>query len=347
MTVAPPLPADARGRQDDPEVTDGPAPGHVAAVDPTTRARARDVHGVVPVAVRVAQSRSERLTRLVEGALGWPVVDVDDPVLPPVALVADVGSLRTSPPTTVPVVVLVGPRDDPTVAACAGAVADAVLPWPPTVEQLRAAVRGRAARETLRPWCVVAGASGGVGTSTVALALGGIRSWSVGRTLVAASGPTHVPDAPRVDPPDLSSPALWLAGASVPGLPELRVVGLRRGGSGRPGAGAVPTVVDVGVAPDPGGVGLAPDVLVVAPDGAGLAAAETTPAGVVVVVGTGPVPVTALARAAAPRSVAPVAHDPRVAAAAHAGRHPGDAPGSWLRPLGPVVAALDPRGRPS
>lgn len=343
MTPAPPLTADADGGRDGP-VVDRRDPVPVDAGAAATPVGDEQGRGVVPVAVLVAQSRSERVTRLVEGALGWPVVDVDDAVLPPAAVVADVESLRAAPPTSVPVVVLVGPRDDPTVAACAGAIADAVLPWPPTVDQLRAAVRGPASREPRRPWCVVAAAAGGVGASTVALAIGGIRAWSVGRTLVAVSGPTHVPAAPRVDAPDLASPAVWLAGATVPGLPALRVVGLRPGARGRPGGGEVATVAELGVAPGPDGVAPAPDVLVVGRDRTGLAAVETTPAGVVVVVGPGPVPVRAVARAAASRAVVPLGHDPRVAAATHAGRHPGDAPGSWLRPLGDVVTALEARG---
>lgn len=347
----------------------------------STRPDADHLTPAVPVALAVRADRYERLSRLVEGALAWPVVAVDDPVLPPVAVLTDVATARqwasaggalpsedavegASPgrgPATdtggatglavgaahrtgASVVLLVGEDDPPQVAAAAGARAAAILPWPPSVAALRRAVLGgsaRGPRAVHRAWCTVAGAAGGVGATAVALALAGIRAWRSGRTLAAVSGPPHVPDAPLVGGDDLASPAAWAAGAPVAGLTGLRVVNLRRADAPVV-VGSVPTVVEVGAtvrATLP-----APDVLVVGRDRAGLAAIGDGPARAVVVVGGGPVDVGRIRRAAAPARVVVVGRDPRVAAACHAGRHPTDAPGSWLRPLADVVAALDGRG---
>ena len=294
--------------------------------------------------------RLERLTRLLEGSLGWPVVDLDDPGLPPVAVVVDVAGRARLPDDAVgpPLVLLVGEDDPPLTVARAARGALHVLAWPPAPAALRAALAGGGAVRGRRPWCTVVGSAGGVGASAVALGLAGVRAWTVGRTLAALSGPCHLQDVPVVGPDELTSPAAWAAAAAVPGVEAMRVVGLatdwRR--AGRPGeagiavAGEVPTVLDLGVL----GPADVPDVLVVGPDRAGLDAAGSVPARAVVLRQRGAgVPVAALRRAAAPAPVHVVAEDGRVARACLAGRLPTDAPGSWLRPLAAVAAGLGDR----
>ena len=296
------------------------------------------VASAVPVALAVAPERCEQLTRLVEGALGWPIVAPGDVELPPVAVIADVvGAPAGEDRWRVPTVLLVAADDAAPAVASAAVRADGVLAWPTTPDRLRAAVLGTAPDGDRRPVCSVVGAAGGVGATTVALAIAGLHAWEHGRTLAVVSGPTHLPDAPVVAAGDLASPAMWSAGSAVPGLSALRAVGLRGPVLGTPAVGDVPTVLDAGVVPDD--AALRPDVVVVRPDGTGLGVARTTAASWVVVVGTGPVGHRAIADAGGQRLVR-LRADPRVAAACLAGRHPTDAPGSWLRPLVPVVDAL-------
>ena len=291
------------------------------------------MEGAVALAVDVAGPLRGQVERVVEGALGWQVVAPDDPVLPPrcVLVDADRAAAHVGGPT--PVVLLVARDDDPVRVARAAQHATTVLAGVPdaasltaVAEQSAVAPAGRAA------WCTVAAAAGGVGATTVATALGGLRAWQHGTTLVAVSGPTHQQGAPRVGAGDLASPAAWAAAAPVAGVEECRVVGLR-GAAPPTDAGTVPLVLERGVTDAP------VDVLVVRPDRAGLAAAATA-IGTVVLVGRGPVSPGRVRAAAAAATLVELPWSARVAAAAAARRLPADVPGTWLRPLAPVVAAL-------
>lgn len=305
-----------------------------------------DQDRAVPIAVAVSGPRREQVSRVVEGALGWPVVAIDDTVLPPAALLCDVGSLPAEDPAGLHVVLLVGPDDDAVAAVAASRRADRVLSWPPTAASVGAAVLGQPSVRGRRPWCTVAGSAGGVGATTVALALAGIRAWRSGRTLVATSGPSHVADAPAVRAADLASPAAWAAGAAVTGLDPLRAVALRPAPH-PPAVGEVATVVDVGCSGVVAGAehGAATpsagvDVLVIRADRAGLDALASGTGRAAVVAGRGPATPADLRAACGDRIVVEVAEDARVARACHAHRHPTDAPGRWLRPLEPLVALL-------
>ena len=290
------------------------------------------------VALAVSGAAHGQLHRVVEGALGWQVVDVDDTVLPPAFVLADTERAVLHAGGLVPIVLVVLPEDDPVAAARAGRHATAVVrgvPDAPTLQRalsrtVAAAPPGRA------PWCTVVAGAGGVGATTVATALAGLRAWAVGPTLLAARGPTHQEGAPRVAPADLASSAVWAAAVPVVGIADCRVVGLREGPP-PVDAGPVPLVLELGVVAGPA------DLVVVRPDRAGLVAAGAAiaeGAGTVVVVGRGGIEPASFHRAAAGRSVLHLPWSSRVAAATAAGRLPTDVPGRWLRPLAAVVEAL-------
>lgn len=300
--------------------------------------------GTVPVAIDVAGPVRTQLERLVEGALGWQVVAPDDPVLPPRLVLVDPARAAAHAGGPVPLLLVTVPEDDPAGAARAARRASAVLDGVPDAATLRhlaarlatGEVRGR------RPWCTVAAAAGGVGATTVATALAGLRAWRHGPTLLAASGPTHQDGSPAVAAADLASPAVWTAAVPAVGLDGLRVVGLR-GDAVPPDAGPVPLVLERG-ATDP--VDPAADVLVVRPDRVGLEAVAHG-AGTVVVVGRGAVAPAELGRAAGGRHVVACPWSARVAAAAAVGRLPADVPGTWLRPLAEVAGMLEDRAATS
>lgn len=295
--------------------------------------------GTVPVAIDVAGPVRTQLERVVEGALGWQVVAPDDPVLPPRLMLVDPARTAVHAGGPVPLLLVTLPDDDPAGAARAAQHATAVLDGVPdaaTLRHLAGTTTGEARGR--RPWCIVAAAAGGVGATTVATALAGLRAWRHGPTLLAASGPTHQGGSPVVAAADLASPAVWTAAVPAVGLDGLRVVGLRDGPV-PPDAGPVPLVLERGTSEpaDP-----AADVLVVRPDRVGLeAAAHGT--GTVVVVGRGPVAPAELGRAAGGRNVVACPWSARVAAAAAVGRLPADVPGTWLRPLADVAGMLEDR----
>lgn len=299
--------------------------------------------GTVPVAIDVAGPVRTQLERVVEGALGWQVVAADDPVLPPRLLLVDPARAAAHAGGAVPLVLVTVPNDDPAVAARAAQHATAVLDGVPDATALRhlAARTPAGQARGRRPWCTVAAAAGGVGATTVATALAGLRAWQHGPTLLAASGPSHQDGTPAVAAADLASPAVWTAAVPAVGLEDLRVVRLRDAAVPRD-AGPVPLVLERG-ATDP--VDPAADVLVVRPDRAGLAAVAHGVGAVVlvVVVGRGAIATTEFERAAGGRPLLTCPWSARVAAAAAAGRLPADVPGSWLRPLAEVVAVLEDR----
>jgi hypothetical protein len=318
-------------------------------------ARAPAVAAALPVAIVATPALDDALRRWVEGILGWqPVEDDPDGPVPPVLRLADPDGMATLAAPT-------GARADGTedgrraevptllvVPAAADAVAVArlvaqvtpagVVAWPSERERLPELVatviaapraRRRDAR-TLR----VGGAAGGVGTTTVALALAGLAGWARLRTLAVVTGHAPVRDAPRVPAAALTSPDLWRRAAPLAGVDGARVVAI----DGRPldapvGRGLDLAVLDVGQEPDV-------DVLVCRPDAAALATVATTSAGAVVVVGSGLVPAGRIALIAGGRRVLEVDHSVRVARAHLEGLVPTALPGRWLRTLVPLVDAV-------
>ncbi len=229
------------------------------------------------------------------------------------------------------------------VAAAAGTrlVPSAVLGWPSDRERLSDVAASLLAtsrqRSTSTSRLVIGGGAGGVGTTTVALALGGLRAWTGARTLVCVRG-LGVPWR-GVPTAALGGGDLWSVAQRSPGLESLRVVRLVD-------HDPVPEVIAPAIeamvldaGPDPDA-----DVLVCRPDAAGLAAMRTPTAAVVVVVGEGPAPHRAVLAAAGGRALLRLPWSARVARAGAMGRLPAGLPGSWLRRLQPLVAGA-PTGR--
>ncbi|MFT5564428.1 MAG: hypothetical protein ACI970_001155 [Myxococcota bacterium] len=290
---------------------------------------------VFAVAVMVLGGAREQVMRVVDGGLGWVVVEPGDAVLPARMVVADVAAVMAGVvPEGLARVLLVDANDTPGEAADAARGAHAVVHGVPTAAAFASIVRGLADGRIELPWCTVAGAAGGVGATTIALALGGLRAWQHGPTMVVARGPAHTAGVPAVAGAQVASPAAWAAAAQAVGMPELRVVRL----VGAPEAvriGPVPVVLDVGVAPN-----AVADVLVARPDVAGVESVSAISTSVVVLIGRGPRSPADVRAAAGGRTVVEVASSHRVARACAAGRMPTDAPGAWLRPLTEVLAQL-------
>jgi hypothetical protein len=289
--------------------------------------------GALPVLVAADDRLRAQLVPWLEGTLGWQVTDADE--LP--AGVALVGAGRP-PPTGVPCVVLVRDDDPPHLAARSATTSAAVLRWPEERDRLAAVVGDllhvhapAAMSTTVR----LGGSAGGVGTTTVALALGGLLAWHGQRALVVASGDVPVPWAPRLDPGALSAHRTWDAAVAVAGVPGLRAVAVH------PGPRVATAVPDGVVVLRDDGVASDVDVLVCARDRAGLAARDATAAAAVVVVGRGAVHDAAWDRGSdtGPRQL-PVPWSARVGRAGVVQRVPASLPGRWLAGLAPLARSL-------
>lgn len=297
----------------------------------------------VPVALDLHGPLADVVRRTVEGQLGWQVVDDDPGSLVPARLrLADAAATA---PSTVPTLLVVTDDHDPVaVARATAALRPAqVIAWPADVPALATvAAASLATRPRLdgvgAAVVRVGGAGGGVGTSTVAAALAGIAGWRGQRSLLASDADAVVPvDGPVLVPSALAALDLWTRASPVAGVGTMRAVRV----AGRPG-GVPPddprlevAVLDEGPADDV-------DVLVCRRDGRALAASARTTAGAVVVVGDGPVPRSALAEVVGRRRLIELPWSSRVARAAVAGRVPAALPGSWLRPLLPLVPPARP-----
>jgi hypothetical protein len=291
----------------------------------------------LPVALRAAGPAAGRIRRLVEGELGWQAIDDASAEV----VLADVAGAGQAGRDGLPAVLLVAGDDDPLRAAEAvRRLAPAeVLTWPPrSAETLRDAVAA-AVRPPVRtagtgPVLRVGGAAGGVGTTTVALAVAGLVAWAGRSTVVVTHGPVPHPTGPSVAADALASPTLGAAMVAVRGVPRLRLVHLDEPPDHDPSLALDdPVVVDRGR-------GVDVDVLVTRRDPAGLDAIGRTPASTIVVADAGAVPRAALRAAAGGRRVVVLPWSARVARAAALGRVPASLPGSWLRLLRPVAEEL-------
>lgn len=281
------------------------------------------------------------------------------PLRPDVRIVDVAGAERTPAPDDTPVLLVVDRGVDAVDAARATAVtgARAVVAWPGDRDRLVALVGGCAGRRPdPRPGILVAGAAGGVGTTTVTLALAGLAAWRGARVLALVHGDVPAPcgpaaDGPTVSRPTVSRPAVsgpavsrpvdrdalagpgtWGAARPAAGLDRLRV--LRTEGPVRRepvDAGAADLVVR------DGGVGRDADVLVLRRDAAGLDALAATTAGTTVCVDAGVARRRALREAAGGRRMVVVDWSTRVARAGLARRVPTGLPGTWLRSLAGVL----------
>jgi len=292
-----------------------------------------EVEGALPVRVQVDGRLHAELVAHLEGELGWQVTGGEE--LPAaLALVGVSGPL----PSDVPALVLVRDDDCPATAARIAGRASGVLAWPrdrdalpDTARRIVGGAEPTAGVLTVR----VGGAAGGVGTSTILLALGGLVAWRGRPVLGVVSGDVPVPDVPLVDPGALSAHRTWDAAAPVPGVPDLRALVVGRGTRAPVDApGGTLALVDDGVSTDV-------DLLVCTRDRAGVEALDSTSAAVAVIVDRGVVPADRFRRltASGPRQVW-VDHSVRVARAGAERHVPAGLPGRWLARLQPLADSL-------
>lgn len=302
----------------------------------------------LPVSIDLGGEVAGEVTAFVEGEAGWQVVAAGGPPRPVLALTA---APRPGPPC---VVVVPGtPSVEETRAALLAGALD-IIGWPADRARLldvplRAAGTRPATGRTAV--LVIGGASGGAGTSTVALALAGLLAWGGRRTVVAGDddllrlaglGPWQGPGAAEVAALDVEEATREVAGLVRPvaGVAGLAVLGGDRAGrvvAGANGASAWPAdTVVVDLRADPAGA----DLIVARPD-AGLRAAAGTSAPVLLV-GDGPLDARGARRVLGRAPLAWLPASARVARAGLVGRVPSALPGRWLAVLRPVVALARP-----
>ncbi|MFU8840732.1 MAG: hypothetical protein ACNA8R_08400 [Nitriliruptoraceae bacterium] len=324
-------------------------PQHSLRHVPTGRA-------ALPVAVDVGEPTAAAVRAWCEGTLGWQVVEGDDgdPVPPVVRLVdhrADVEA--TGRPAAAAAgselhqatVLLLpdGVEAAPAAEAARRLRPAAVLRWPAQRDHLpelveRVLASGRDGWIGV-PSLLVGGSAGGVGTTTVAWALGGLRAWAGTPTLVAVRGgglsPRAVPTAA------LGAADLWAAADPRPGVDGLRSVRLAD-------HAPPPQVVDpaIGAVVLDAGVTSEVDVLVCRLDRAGVAALEGTGAAVTVVVGEPLLPNRSVRDLLGGRPVVWLPWSARVARAGLRDRVPADLPGSFLAALRAVATGPDAAAAP-
>lgn len=268
----------------------------------------------LPVAVVLPPPLADRVTAWVERDLGWQVVDPDGS-LPPALVLTD------APCGALPwIAVTDGAPVDDHVTAKLTAGAEDVIAWPDDRDRIPLV----AARVDLHRDVVprglhlsVSGVAGGVGTSTVALAIGGLLAWAGAAVLVVGG------DALRA-----------LAGTRHPGGPAHAPV------SGVPGLSVAGRDVDVGtlawsgdVVVRDGGTRVTADttVLVARPDGALRRASRLRQP--VIVVGDRPLGPRDAERALGRPAIARLPWSARVARAGLLGHVPSGLPGRWLDAL--------------
>ncbi len=293
----------------------------------------------LPVDLRLGGDHADGIRGWVEGIAGWQPVDgATAALVPPVLTLVDCAAEHAAVST--PVLLLTTADDTPVDAARAAGRwrPDAVAVWPDDRDRLPAMAADLVAHadpeESSAAELRVGGAAGGVGTTTVALALGGLTAWRGRRTLVVTHGAVPSPCPAPVAPGDLAGTQTWATATAARGVPGLRVVRASAPVDREPVApgGAELVVRDVGVHDDV-------DVLVVRRDGAGVEALAHTVAAAVVVTDVGAASPASVRQAAGARRVVTVPWSARVGRAGLAGRVPAGLPGSWLRALAPVLRA--------
>jgi hypothetical protein len=298
----------------------------------------------VPVALALGERHVGSVRRWLEGTLGWQSVDddLDGPVPPAVRIVDLDGAQRVlaaGPDLAWLPTVLLVEEDDPPARAAEVArrlVPTGVCRWPEGRDLLpsivAAAVRGPRPGGGSGRVLRVGGVAGGVGTTTVALALAGLAAWSGRRALAVLQGHAGVRDVTAVPADALGAPDLWSRATPLPGIAAARVV---HTGTAVPRVAPQDrrievSVLDVGTDPEL-------DVVVCRPDGAAAEQLPTTMAGAVVVVGRGLLSPARVRELAQGRLVLEVPVSVRVARAALRGQVPVGLPGSWLDALRPVL----------
>ena len=299
------------------------------------------------MSVDLPSTLSAEVAAYVETEGGWQVVGPDGPPRPVLAV-------ASAPTAGACVVVTDGVAPAATVAEALGAGALDVIAWPQERERLLAAplrvVRPQPAG-TGPSVLHIAGAGGGVGASTVALAVGGIAAWAGARALVigtddllalAGFGPWEGPGAAQLaalDPTDAAGEVSAVV-APVAGVGGLSVVG----GGGPGGLNVTGWPFDVVVAEhrDTAALPSAPGgVLVVADRNTSLRAATAADAPVVLR-DRGRVPLPQARRVLGHRLAGVLPESSRVARAGLSGRVPSSLPGSWIAAVRRAVKAASP-----
>ncbi|HSJ45876.1 MAG TPA: hypothetical protein VK923_14450 [Euzebyales bacterium] len=278
----------------------------------------------LPVVVALPAPLDAVVTAWVERDLGWQVVDPAGPLRPILALAdAPCGGLPW-------IAVTEGPPDDGVVTAQLTAGAEDVVGWPEGRERIPVvATRVDLTRRIgpRGPRVSVAGVAGGVGTSTIALAVGGVLAWGGASVLVVGGGAL-----------------LELTGSSgrahsvgthvaVAGAAGLSVSAGRGDAAGAGWAGDV-VVVDDGTR-----VTSSTTVLVTRPD-AGLRRAREHDLPVIVN-GRSPLGPSDARRALERAPLVQLPWSVRVARAGLDGRVPSGLPGRWLDELGTGLRRLE------
>lgn len=300
----------------------------------------------LPVTLALGPQQVGGVRRWLEGALGWQAVEDDaDAPVPPVLRITDVSGADArglggpdDQSLPLPTLLLVADDDAPALAADVARTLRpaAVCRWPGGRDALPrlAAAALRAPRRVRREGRIlrVGGLSGGVGTTTIVLALAGLAAWRGTPALAVVHGTAGVRTATPVPPDALSAPDLWVRAVPLLGVGAARVVH-----TGRGAATVAPADRRIGLAVLDGGVDEGADVVVCRPDGAAVARLASTTAGAVVVVGDGVVPTTRIRALAGGRQVVALPASVRVARAVLRGQVPAGLPGRWLAGLGPVL----------
>jgi hypothetical protein len=278
----------------------------------------------LPVVVALPAPLHAAVTAWVEGDLGWQVVDPSGP-LPPVLALAD------APCARLPwIAVTDGPPDGETVTAQLTAGAEDVVGWPDGRDRIPlVATRVDVTRRVgpRGPRVSVGGVAGGVGTSTIALAIGGLLAWG-GAAVLVVGGDAVLRLAGVAD--RMSSAG---AHAAVPGVTGLSVSAGRGDTAGAGWAGDV-VVVDDGTRVTP-----ATTVVVTRPD-AGLRHARAVERPTVVN-GRSPLGPSEARRVLGRMPLAQLPWSVRVARAGLGGRVPSGLPGRWLDELGAGLRRLE------
>jgi hypothetical protein len=278
----------------------------------------------LPIEVALADpDLAADVTSHVESRLGWQVVRPGPHLRVRLRLADDPPG--PSDPSDAPTAVVRRAADVDLVRAALAAGAVDVLRWPDDAGRLPHLVPPSTAARPAGTVLGVAGSASGVGTTTVALALGALHAWAGRRTVVLTDR----------------------AGRRMAGDPDAGVAGIR-------GLRVVDDLLHVG--PDDAevlvadrGVGRRATVLVARPD-AGLVGALADPvwgSAAVVTVGEGGLRPGELARLVGGRAHVHLDWSFRVARAALCGRVPIGLPGRHLAALGPIARAGGdvPRGR--
>jgi hypothetical protein len=295
----------------------------------------------LPVALSLPRHLRDEVAAYVEAEAGWQVVGLDGP--PPPALCISDAPL----PDRDCVVLTDGPADPDAVRAALQGGALDVVAWPLERDRLLGAPgRVRRPAATGGPAVItVAGSRGGVGTSTVTLALAGLVAWAGRSALVVGRddllelcglGPWDGPGAAEIAAlgPE-GGDEVAVHARPVAGVPGLAVLA---GGPEAPQVLGWPVeavVVDARTALDP-----VPDVVCARP-GPGLARAAASGAPVVLV-GEGALDAQRVRAVLGGTPAAWLPRSARVGRAGAAGRVPAGLPGSWLRAVRDLARHVRP-----